>query len=169
MLGKEEAQMQIRHTCPEDLDTLLSLYSAARRFMAENGNPNQWVNGYPGRELLEKDIASGKSYVCVDGDKIVGTFYFSMGEEPTYRRIDNGKWLNDRPYGVVHRIASAKRTKGVGTFCLQWCFAQCGNIRVDTHRDNVPMQNALKKNGYQPCGINYLENGDERIAFQKEQ
>ncbi|MDD3193775.1 MAG: GNAT family N-acetyltransferase [Oscillospiraceae bacterium] len=159
--------MQIRHTAPVDLDAVLSLYSAARRFMAENGNPNQWVNGYPGLEQLQADMAAGGSYVCVDNKKIVGTFFFAVGEEPNYRRID-GSWLNDRPYGVVHRITAAPGTQGVATFCLGWCFAQCGNIRIDTHRDNIPMQKALAKNGYRPCGVIYLENGDERIAFQKE-
>lgn len=31
------------------------------------------------------------------------------------------------------------------------------------------MQKTLIKNGYRVCGTIYLENGDERIAFQKEQ
>lgn len=160
--------MQIRHTGLEDFDTVLALYEDARRFMAQNGNPNQWTDGYPGRDQLEADLAAGGSYVCTDGEKIVGTFFFLVGEEPAYRRIEGGQWLNDRPYGVVHRITSAAGTKGVASFCLDWCFSQWGNIRIDTHRDNVPMQRALAKNGYQPCGTIYLADGSERIAFQKE-
>jgi hypothetical protein len=42
-----------------------------------------------------------------------------------------------------------------------------GNIRIDTHRDNVPMLSLLDKSGFERCGIIYLKNGDERIAFQK--
>ena len=105
----------------------------------------------------------------MDGSAIVGTFYFALGDEPNYHRIDGGSWLNDRPYGVVHRITSAPGTRGVASFCLAWCFAQCGNIRIDTHRNNIPMQKTLIKNGYRVCGTIYLENGDERIAFQKAQ
>ncbi len=68
---------------------------------------------------------------------------------------------------MIHRLASVDGKKGVATFCLSWCFAQCGNIRIDTHKNNIPMQNLLRKNGYTRCGIIYLENGDERIAYQK--
>ena len=89
--------MEIRHTKPADMDAVLALYDAARCFMAENGNPDQWVNGYPGADQLSLDMASGGSYVCVDGSAIVGTFYFALGDEPTYHRIDGGSWLNDRP------------------------------------------------------------------------
>ena len=39
--------------------------------------------------------------------------------------------------------------------------------RQDTHRDNHILQHILKKHGFQYCGIIYLLNGDERLAFQK--
>lgn len=87
--------MEIRHTKPADMDAVLALYDAARCFMAENGNPDQWVNGYPGADQLSLDMASGGSYVCVDGSAIVGTFYFALGDEPNYHRIDGGSWLNE--------------------------------------------------------------------------
>lgn len=115
--------MEIRRTTPADKEEVLALYEAARRFMAENGNPNQWVNGYPGADQLEADMAAGGSYVCVREGKIVGTFYFASATEPNYHRITGGNWLNDRPYGVVHRITSAPGTHGVASFCLAWCFA----------------------------------------------
>lgn len=160
---------KIRPATLRDLDTMMALYQDARRFMAEHGNPNQWTDGYPSRQLLMQDMANGNSYVCVEGETIVGTFCFFVGEEPAYRRIENGRWKNDLPYGVVHRITSAAGTHGVASFCLAWCFAQCGNLRIDTHRDNLPMKNALAKNGFAFCGTIYLEDGAERIAFQKDQ
>jgi RimJ/RimL family protein N-acetyltransferase len=67
----------------------------------------------------------------------------------------------------VHRITTAREKRGIASFCLDWCLKQCGNIRIDTHRNNIPMIKVLGKNGYVQCGIIYLENGDERIAFQK--
>lgn len=81
--------------------------------------------------------------------------------------IEDGAWINEEPYGVVHRIASARTVRGAATFCVNWAFRQTGNIRIDTHRDNIPMQNMLKKNGFRYCGTVYLENGEPRIAFQK--
>jgi RimJ/RimL family protein N-acetyltransferase len=45
--------------------------------------------------------------------------------------------------------------------------AQCGNMRIDTHSNNLPMRRVLEKNGYQYCGIIYVRDGSERLAFQK--
>ena len=39
--------------------------------------------------------------------------------------------------------------------------------QIDTHKDNIPMQRVLLRNGFVYCGIIHLENGDERIAYQK--
>lgn len=158
---------EIRKAQKIDINTIMSLYETARCFMKEHGNPEQWGNEYPRRELIEQDIASGNSYVCVEAGEIAAVFYFDIGDEPSYRKIENGEWLNDKPYGVIHRIASKKGKKGIASFCLQWCMRQCQNIRIDTHRDNLPMQNLLDKNEYQKCGIIYLADGSERIAFQK--
>ncbi|MFR1314947.1 MAG: GNAT family N-acetyltransferase, partial [Clostridium perfringens] len=41
------------------------------------------------------------------------------------------------------------------------------SIKIDTHRDNISMQRAVVKNDFQKCGIIYLEDGSERIAFEK--
>ena len=159
--------MKIRPTMREDLEAVMKLYADARKFMGENGNPTQWVNGYPTLEMVSGDIQEESSYVCVEDDVILGVFRFTIGIDPTYIHIYEGSWLNEEPYGVVHRIASSGQKKGVASYCLNWCLEQWGNIRIDTHRDNHIMQNLLLKNGYSRCGIIYLENGDERIAFQK--
>ena len=81
--------------------------------------------------------------------------------------ITDGDWINDSCYGVVHRITSTGNVKGAASFCLNWALEQCGNIRIDTHRDNIVMQHLLDKNGFKYCGIVYVEDGTERIAYQK--
>lgn len=159
--------MQIRKTVREDLNEVMKIYADARQYMRENGNPNQWINGYPTMEMVLGDISDQSSYVCIESDGIVGVFRFTLGTDPTYIRIYEGNWLKEGPYGVIHRIASASHKKGVASFCLEWCLASCGNIRIDTHRDNYIMQNLLVKNGYTRCGIIYLEDGAERLAYQK--
>lgn len=160
--------MEIRKSTPDDLDTLLQLYADARDFMAKNGNPSQWGSTYPSAALVQSDIDKGYSYVCIQNGQIAGTFYFKTGEDPSYREIFDGSWLNELPYGVIHRITSAAGTKGVASFIFQWCFQQCGNLKIDTHDDNLPMQKALRKNGFINCGTIYLEDGSKRIAFQRE-
>ncbi|MGO5029827.1 GNAT family N-acetyltransferase [Candidatus Agathobaculum pullicola] len=160
--------MEIRHTQRSDLPLLLEIFAHARRFMAENGNPNQWGDHTPTQQTLEEDIAAGHSYVCIQDGRIAATFFLSTAGEPTYRVIREGAWLDDAPYGVVHRIAAAEQGHGAAAYCLEWCLERCGNIRIDTHRDNKPMQRLLQRLGYTYCGRIDLENGrGERLAFQK--
>lgn len=160
--------MEIRKTKAEELHVVMELYEQARTFMRQSGNANQWVNGYPSEEVVKHDIREGNSYVCVEGDgTVTGVFCFMQGIEPNYQMIEDGQWLNDAPYGVIHRMASSGRCKGLADLCLQWCFTCCDNIRVDTHKDNRVMQKVMDRNGFQRCGIIYVEDGTPRIAYQK--
>jgi spermidine synthase len=159
----------IRKTTEADFDRVMEIYKYARNFMAEHGNPNQWgPTNWPPEPLIHEDIARGLSYVCVHEDTIAAVFCFLWGPqpEPTYESIE-GQWTDDSCYGVVHRIASAGKVRGAGTFCLNWAFERCGHLRIDTHKDNYVMQGLLKKLGFVRCGIIYLEDGDPRIAYEK--
>ena len=146
----------------------MEIYETAREFMHRAGNINQWVNGYPSQKLIEDDIDAGYSFVVENNSgKIVGVFSFIIGEDPTYTKIYNGEWLNADEYGTIHRIASAGIEKGVCEACIKWSFTQILNVRIDTHRDNKVMQNILTKLDFKYCGIIYLHDGAERLAYQK--
>ncbi len=159
--------MEIRKAHMGDLARILEIYASARAYMRENGNPSQWKNNYPARELVEQDIADGICHVCVEDGVTVGVFVCFTGEDPTYRVIEDGAWLNDAPYAVIHRIATDAHCKGVASKCFAYGFSLCGNLKIDTHEDNIPMQRALAKNGFVRCGIIHLQNGEARIAYQK--
>ena len=158
----------IRPTRLEELGQVMPFYERARRFMATNGNANQWINGYPSPDDIRQDIENGSSYVFVnENQELEGCFAFIRGEDPNYKVIKDGAWLNDAPYGVIHRIASGGRVKGLMDLCLEWCSSHCPNLRVDTHRDNKVLQNILIKNGFTYCGLIYVKNGTERLAYQR--
>lgn len=159
--------MIIRKATETDFPEISDIYSNARIFMSEHGNACQWGNGYPPASLIKSDIKNGKLYLALENDCLVCVFYFAVENDPTYAHIENGSWKNDSPYGVVHRIASSHKVKGGARFCLNWAFEKCGNLKIDTHRDNIPMQNLLKSLNFEYCGIIHIDNGDERIAFQK--
>lgn len=160
--------MKIRQSTLAEIDLLMPIYDYARDFMRQTGNQHQWINGYPSREVIQEDIRKGQNYVIIDDENdIIATFCFFVGHEPTYDVIYNGQWLNDEPYGVVHRLAGLGKVKGMGDYCLQWCFGQHNNIRVDTHHDNTVMQKIFLRNGFRECGIIYLLNGTERKAYHK--
>lgn len=163
--------MQIRKAAAADLPRLMALYAQARRFMADHGNPNQWgATNWPPEALIRQDIAHGRSYVCVLDGQIVGVFYFAQGAgiEPAYEAMTDGHWSSTGPYGVVHRIAADSAVRGVGSFCLDWAFRQCGHLRIDTHGDNCVMQRLLTKLGFQHRGTIYVEeDNDPRLAYEK--
>jgi hypothetical protein len=160
--------MYIRKAKTEEIEAIMEVFEAAKRFMQKTGNDKQWIAGYPSKELILSNIQDESFYVCLtDGHQIAGVFYYKIEDDKTYAKIYDGTWLNDKPYGVVHRIASNGTQKGIASFCLQWCLEKCKNVRVDTHRNNLVMQNILTQNGYQYCGIIYVANGTERLAYQK--
>ena len=163
--------MEIRRSTEQDFDRMMAIYAHARAFMAAHGNPNQWgPTNWPPEELIHRDISTGNSYVCEHEGRVVGTFYFIQGKdiEPTYARIVDGAWADDSPYGVVHRIAADGSVRGVGAYCINWAFDQCGHMRIDTHNDNAVMQRLLEKLGFQRRGTIFVrEDNDPRIAYEK--
>lgn len=168
MRGKMKRKMKVRKTTEADLDIVMPIYNRASDFMQQTGNRNQWIDGYPSIDVIKRDIGRGESYVCLnDEGTIVAVFCFMQTADPNYAEIRDGQWLNDEPYGVIHRLASSGDEKGVGAYCFNWCFDKCNNIRVDTHHDNKVMQHLVHKLGYVRCGIIRVENGTDRIAFQK--
>lgn len=86
--------------------------------------------------------------------------------DPTYDVIYEGRWLNDAPYATIHRIASDGTRKGILHLAMQFALLDYNNIRIDTHRDNQVMRNAITKEGFAYCGIIHCWNGDERVAYQ---
>lgn len=159
--------MFIRKALPEEFNTIMNIYSSAQDFMAENGNGSQWGKTHPDPSLIAADIERGELYVCCENDTIACVFFFRQANDPTYDIIYDGAWLNDAPYGVVHRIASSRIVKGTAKFCLNWAFEKCGSLRIDTHENNIPMQKLLTGMNFKYCGIIHLDSGDERIAFHK--
>lgn len=159
--------MHIRKTVKTDLPQIGKIYDNAKKFMCETGNPNQWNTEKPNAESAREDMEKGVGYVVEENGEILAVFMFSQAPDPTYARIYNGKWLSDAPYGVIHRVAVAKQGQGIIGHCIEECFAVCQNLRIDTHRDNIPMQRALLKRGFEYCGIIHLANGEERLAYQK--
>ena len=160
--------MIIRNATYNDLSDILKIYQDARQFMSESGNPNQWGKANPPRERTEADIAESSLFVVESNGDILAVFFYRYGNDPTYNKIYAGDWINNKPYGVIHRIAvsSKARGKGIASVCFDFALKQSGNLKIDTHKDNLPMQRSLAKFGFTKCGIIHLANGDERIAYQ---
>lgn len=148
-----------------DLPEIMAIYDKARSSMRASGNYSQWINGYPQRELIEKDMKNGDFFIIKENDKIIGAFSFIIGNDPTYEVIENGTWSSNKIYGTIHRLASDGSMKGVAKCCFDFCSNKISYLRIDTHADNKPMQAAVEKYGFKKCGIIYVSDGSPRIAY----
>ena len=161
------AEMRNRHTGTDLPDGyVLDVFAAAKRYVRANGNASQWRDEYPDRSIVTYDIACGSSYVMLENGEIVGTFALFLGEDESYRVIEDGAWHLDQPYGTIHRLASNGKARGVSKACFDFCTAQIGYLRADTHADNRPMQRLLEAYGFRRCGVIHgAVNGGKRIAY----
>lgn len=158
-------EIKIRRAKLSDLEQIKNILAGAKAFMAANGNPNQWGGAYPDEDVLVKDIENENAYVCILDEKVVGTFSLIYGEEATYKNIYDGSWSQDLPYGTIHRLASDGSIRGLSQIVFDFAKDQYKYLRVDTHRDNEKMLAAIERAGFKKCGIIYVADGSERIAF----
>ena len=156
---------QVRDAVSADLPRIDEIYAYARDFMEKTGNPNQWGKTNPPHAWLVEDIRRGLLHVIEDDKGIHGVFYFYIGEDPTYGVIEDGQWHSTETYGTIHRIAS-DGSGGILRTAVEFCRKQIGHIRIDTHHDNIVMQRAVAKLGFERSGIIHLANGSPRIAYE---
>ena len=168
--------IEIKKTEAGDLERLMPIFDEARASIAALGI-DQWQNGYPNRAVILADIEKSQSRcVLVDGE-IIGTFALITDGEPTYDEIFDGKWLtgdDKEHYFAIHRVAISVKSRGMGvsTAIIDYCTdaarkANKASLRIDTHKGNVVMRKMLEKHGFVHCGTIHLENGDERVAYEK--
>lgn len=165
--------MNFRKSTNDDIDSIMRIIKQAQDYFKEN-NIDQWQNNYPNVETIENDIAEDDSYVLLKDNKVCATSVISFKGERNYDKIYEGKWLSDESYAVIHRIAVDNTIKGCGLSgeIIKRAEELCrenniNSIRVDTHEENISMQKALKKNGFEYCGVIFLADGAKRIAFEK--
>jgi ribosomal protein S18 acetylase RimI-like enzyme len=167
--------MKIKHATFDNIPIIMEIINDAKEYLASLGI-DQWQNGYPNAVQIEQDILNRESYVVFnDQDKIVATSMFTTNPEPTYKKID-GNWIFDqtKKYGVIHRLAVKKefRNLGLASVLFEEFHQQLKNnhiksLKIDTHEDNLSMQNLIKKLGYKYCGVIYTSYNAKRLAFEK--
>ncbi len=167
--------MKLKLSTKQDIDAIMSIIKDAQNYLANLGI-DQWQDGYPNEEQIQLDISNKDSYVIVDDmERVMATTVFTTKEEPTYQTIE-GNWKTKGTvlYGVIHRLAVSDnfRSCGIANFVFEECEARlkkmnADSLRIDTHRQNKGMQYLMDKMGYAYCGIIYVTNGDERLAYEK--
>ena len=160
--------MEIVTAKPTDIDLIMDFIDKARKIMWNTGNKTQWPDNYPTQATIEKDIHTGNCRLCMEDGTAVASFTIMAGPDKSYATINSGQWIDDTlPYHVVHRIASDGSCHGVFNAVIDYCSKINNNIRIDTHRDNSIMRHCLMRHGFTYCGIIHVEDGTERLAFQR--
>lgn len=133
----------------------------------------QWQDGYPNPEVIANDIDKSAGYVLTQDDAIIGYAAVFVNDEPAYDSIEEGKWLTNGDFVVIHRIAVAEGHlgKGLSGIILKYIKRlalekNIYSIKVDTNFDNLAMMKIFEKSGYQYCGKVFLR-GKPRRAYEK--
>ncbi len=137
----------------------------------EDGS-NQWQDGYPNPEVIQKDIEKGAGFVLTEGEAILGYSAVLVNDEPEYAKI-KGNWLTNDDFVVFHRVAISEQYLGKGLakkilgFIEEFALSnKIYSIKADTNYDNIAMMKIFEKLGYSICGEVHFR-GSPRKAFQK--
>ncbi|MFD1472912.1 GNAT family N-acetyltransferase [Companilactobacillus mishanensis] len=169
------ANIYLRKSTIEDLDSIMEIIEEARALLKKDGSP-QWQDGSPDVATIKLDIEKQENWVLMVDDKIAGTTTLMTENDPNYKIIQDGSWNNDdTPYVTAHRVAISNKFRGMhlGKFLfsnLMTIAIEHGfkNFRIDTHEMNKRMQGLSVSLGFKKRGIIYVgpSEDDRRIAFE---
>ena len=99
----------IRQAISTDFNDIQAIYTSARNFMMEHGNPTQWGSAYPPQGTILQDIKQGILFVLEDEEGLYGAFALIAGEDPPIKRF---KTVLGYPICLMRRCIASPRTKG---------------------------------------------------------
>ena len=148
----------------------MGIISDAQAALRELGI-DQWQDGYPTAEIIERDIESKVGYVYVEDNMVVGYAAIVLTGEIAYKQIDEHVWGTGEDYVVVHRLCVGKdfTRKGIALSLMRKAKelaieAGYSGFRIDTHRGNVRMLSMMDRLGFEYRGIIRYDSG-ERLAY----
>ena len=168
-----QSNIQFKKAKNEDLDKIMQVIAEAQKSL-KNQAVDQWQNNYPSKDVILNDIDNDNFYILKTKNNIVAISALIFEEDKTYKNIYRGSWINNKAYATIHRIAVATdfKNQNIASNLLKKLEKLAKekavlSLRIDTHRDNVIMQKFLNKNKFKYCGLIYLEDGSERLAYEK--
>ncbi len=157
----------VRKATKEDFNEILNIYESARQYMKTTGNPEQWGDELPLASTTASDIENGTLYVVEREGQLCGVMEFHIGEDPFYSNLHDASWNYEGDYATIHRLASNGKHSGIFSEFLEFGKGICPHIKIDTHLDNVIMQNLIEKNGFKKCGVFFSTPDRGWIVYEK--
>jgi predicted acetyltransferase len=144
----------------DDLNKIMSITNDAKNLLKQNGSL-QWQQGYPNEDTFKIDIKNKSLYGIYQDKELMGYGAYIFGKDENYVEIE-GKWdipANDKDL-AIHRVAVDKNCHGkqFGMKILKYgiIYAKnlgCPTVKVDTHKNNIPMQKSIIKSGFIYKGV----------------
>src|SRR6478752_1375568 len=152
---------QFRKAKISEIPQIWDILRLAIKRRKEDGS-DQWQDGYPNPDVVQRDIEKEAGFVLTEGETIVGYSAILINDEPEYAKIE-GKWLTNDDFVVFHRVAISENYLGKGLAqkmidCIE-DFAIQNNIysvKADTNFDNMAMMKVFEKLDYTFCGYVYF-------------
>jgi ribosomal protein S18 acetylase RimI-like enzyme len=160
-----------------DIDEIMTIISDAKAYLKKQGL-KQWnlPDGYPNKSDLINDINQNECYIYLIDNTIIGVMVIMEKPDENYNEID-GKWLTSNKYASIHRIAVRMNyhNQQIGIKMLLAAEDIIKNkniysIKIDTHKQNIPMLKTLDHLNYTYSGIIKLKRSNEdnlRLAYEK--
>ena len=149
--------IELRLAKKEEAELCLSFIEDAKAFQREQGII-QWTEDYPNIETVLRDIEKSRGYMICSESEPFGYVCVDFGGEKSYDRVD-GQWKANGKYGVIHRLAFGKNSRGKGAtkevfpLIKELCKNEdAASIRVDTGSENKLVQHIFEREGFEQTG-----------------
>lgn len=163
--------MRIEKCRAEDVERIGAFYDRVVFWLDRHINYPQWMyKVYPSEAAVRDNTKTGRQYVCMDGQEVVGAFVLNDDPQGNYQK---GNWTQDLPDGeylILHALAVApeRQGQGIGSKVVRFCAEQTKSegykaLRVDIVPGNDPAKTLYEKNGFRYAGTFDLERGIEHI------
>ena len=144
----------------DDMQRIMKITNDAKYLLKQNGSL-QWQQGYPNEDTFIDDINNKSLYGIYENNNLMAYGAYILGKDINYVEID-GKWdipANEKDL-AIHRVAVDCNCHGkkYGIKILKYgiIYAKklgCLTVKVDTHKNNIPMQKCINKSGFVYKGI----------------
>jgi ribosomal protein S18 acetylase RimI-like enzyme len=153
-------QLRISQASIFHLDDVFEIYNSAKKHMQSKGL-QQWVEEYPVKSDIKKDILKGEMYILLKDSQIIGAINISDEQDEEYSQIN---WkFDDSKVLVIHRLAILPdfQQKGYARYLMDFAenHAQENHytsIRLDAYTLNHRVVKFYEQRGYIITGEVYF-------------
>ena len=154
-----------------DRESILEIYLDGSDALKEDG-VDQWQGNYiPSFKDIDEHLGIDL-YVLEYHKSVVSTVCLVEGIDEDYENI-KGKWNTSIPYISIHKVATSNAYKKQYFAKKMMCYVENFakrkkmDLRIDTHKDNIKMNNFIVSCGYKYTGEVILQGKLERLAYDK--